>query len=106
MAAKDWKSLLLELREHAPTVLPVRVYVRDLKGHYLATTELKFKNNKSNHFVITLDKSLVSNFDIVRHFLVHEWAHAVSWREGDTICDHDPEWGLALSRIYQEVIDR
>ena len=40
------------------------------------------------------------------NILVHEWAHAIAWRENhEASNDHDPEWAIAYSRIYQTVVD-
>jgi predicted SprT family Zn-dependent metalloprotease len=102
-----FKKLVARLKEHTPPILPVRIYKRDLKkgSHFLAYTELKYKNNKANHFIIVLDSKLFKDENVLKHFLIHEWAHVISWREGHIACDHNPEWGLAVSTIYQEVID-
>ena len=38
--------------------------------------------------------------------LVHEWAHCLAWHEGhETVDDHGPEWGLAVARVYQDVVE-
>jgi hypothetical protein len=91
------------LKEMCPLLLPVRVYRRPLKL-CLGYTSLRFdKNGHPSHFVIHLDKAM--SWDALWQTLIHEWAHALSWIEGETICDHDPAWALALARIYQETVE-
>lgn len=92
------------LREEMPPLLPVRVYIREKVGDgWLGGTWLRFKDDKPSHFVIEIKKT---HHLIMRDTLMHEWAHAVAWREGHmTVCDHDPEWAIAYSRIYQLIVE-
>lgn len=99
------RHLIKELRELVPPLLPVRVHFREIvKDGYLGTTTIMYTwNGAPKHFLVVIDKNL--EWDLMKHVIIHEWAHTMSWAHGETICDHDPEWGLAMSRIYQEVIE-
>lgn len=101
----DAQKLIAQLREHLPPLLPVRVYFRDLKAAgFLGTTTIMFTwDGAPKHFNIAVDKSL--SWDLMRQTIMHEWAHALAWAQGRAILDHDPEWGLAMSRVYQEIIE-
>lgn len=98
-------AALRDIRKEFPALLPVRVYLRDLSTtHSLAYTELVYdKKDKPHHFNIMLHKG---NVHVLIHMLVHEWAHVISWVQGKFVEDHGPEWGLAISRIYQRVLER
>lgn len=98
------RKLVGVLREQAPPLLPVRVYVRaKLDGDWQGATSLRFSGGRPTHFVIEIRKSVAA---VMRDTLMHEWAHAIAWREGhETVCDHDPEWALAYSRVYQIVVE-
>lgn len=99
----QFKKMIMELRHEMPPLLPVRVYVREKVGDgWLGCTYLRFKDDKPSHFVIEIKKC---HNQIMRDTLMHEWAHAIAWRENHaTVCDHDPEWALAYSRVYQLVV--
>lgn len=105
---RQFKADVAALRCHFPALLPVRVYRRKFRGEdrgALAHTYLRFgKDGKPLHFVISIDSRL--SWEATWMTLLHEWAHAVGWREGhETVCDHDPEWSIAFGRIWQEMIE-
>jgi hypothetical protein len=92
------RSLIRLLRRDAPPLLPIRVYVRDKVGDgWLGATTVKYdERDRPKHFMVEIRKSVGA---VMRDTVLHEWAHAVAWREGhETVCDHDPEWALAYSR--------
>lgn len=91
------------LREMCPPLLPVKVYRRKVKD-VLGTTHLvRDAEGRPSHFIIAVANDI--SWDATWQVLIHEWAHAVAWNEGhDTACDHDPEWAIALSRIYQDTV--
>lgn len=101
---KTLKGMVARLRAELPPLLPVRVYLRDRinEDGWLGSCSLKIRDMRPTHFIIEIRKG--SNQTIV-DTLMHEWAHAIAWREGHaTTCDHDPEWALAYSRVYQLLI--
>lgn len=99
-----FRRLVQKLRREAPPLLPVRVYVREVVGDgWLGATDLKFRGKRPTHFVIEVRRG---HAQVMRDTLMHEWAHAIAWRQGhETVCDHDPEWALAYSRIYQAMVE-
>jgi hypothetical protein len=91
------------LRVLVPPVWPV--YVRsvalsDSHGDCALVTETK----KGPHYMIRVDSSLS---DVAKtQVLIHEWAHCLSWHsESHRYQDHGPEWGLAMSRIWQALLE-
>lgn len=49
-----------------------------------------------------------ASVDSMSHILVHEWAHALSWVEGDFLDvedDHDASFGIAQARCYRALQD-
>lgn len=104
--AERFQRLLQELREHCPPLLPVRVYRRDLAGEdcLAYTTLVQNPNGTPSHFRIVVHAGM--SWDAMWQVMIHEWAHTVAWHEGHlTVEDHGPEWALALSRVYQEVVE-
>lgn len=96
------KELVSFLREHHPTVYPVRVYFRDLRAtDHLGSCELS-RGKRGKHFNITIHRM---DEAVQKHILIHEWSHAVAWLEGHDVADHGPEWALAMSRIYRDVLE-
>tara|TARA_R110002012_G_scaffold316160_1_gene530796 strand:+ start:409 stop:633 length:225 start_codon:yes stop_codon:yes gene_type:complete len=52
------------------------------------------------HFIIRVNKELDEVAQVL--VLIHEWAHALSWgSESHRIRNHGPEWGIAMSRVWQ-----
>ena len=90
------------LRSEMPPPCPVvirRVKMNDNEGFCL---------KKDQKFHIRINKSLNETKTI--DVLLHEWAHALTWKELnlDELSDdefrkaiHGPEWGLAYSKVYQ-----
>lgn len=97
-------GLIDRLRAEMPPLLPVRVYVRRaLVDECQGTTDLRFARGKPSHFVIEIRRSVRA---VMKDTLMHEWAHAIAWHQGhETVCDHDPEWALAYSRVYQLLVE-
>ncbi len=98
---RRFRALVRELRVNSPALLPVRVYLRS-GGEYWGSCELKWKDDRPDHFVITVYRA---QWWPMLETLIHEWAHAVAWREGETVQDHGPEWGVAYAQLYQEHLD-
>jgi hypothetical protein len=90
------------LRERFPPLLPVRVYRRHFSDRFGDTGLVFGPDGRPHHFVIRIHSGLSAA--LADHFLVHEWGHAVAWREGhETVEDHDAEWGISHARIYDEL---
>lgn len=98
------QSWIRRLKRKFTPLLPTRVYCRDLsKTAYEAYSDLIYDDQgKPHHFVIVIHKSFPA---LMKHMLIHEWAHVYSWQQGEYTEDHGPEWGLAMSRIYQFLIE-
>jgi hypothetical protein len=101
---KKFRRLVRDLREMCPTVVPVHVRRRPTKED-VAFTRAIYDGEKLSHFVISIDNR--QSWEATWQLLIHEWAHAISWHDEThpTITDHDVEWGIALARIYSEVIE-
>ena len=97
------RELLKLLRKRHPTVYPPRTYFRDLSRHdHVGSCELS-SGKRGKHFNITVHSRMDPSAQV--QVLIHEWAHAVAWLEGhEGVADHGPEWALALSRIYRDLI--
>lgn len=94
---------LAVLRDRVPPLLPVVVSRRRLNDCWGYVT-LARKEGQPHHFVMVLDNRL--QWPALLYILVHEWAHCLAWQEGhEVLCDHGPEFGLAYSRVYQELIE-
>lgn len=96
--------MLRDLREFCPTVVPVRVRrvpLDDCLGYAVARHTAE---GHLSHFYVALDSQ--QSWDSMWQVLVHEWAHCLAWHEGhETVDDHGPEWGLAVARVYQDVVE-
>lgn len=93
------------LREHCPTLLPViRVYRKPLDKCIGYTHILYDDKGRPRGFTIAIESRM--GWQAVWQTLIHEWAHALAWHEGHEIVDdHGPEWALAVSKIYQELVE-
>jgi len=101
---RDLRALLRELRLRHPALLPVVVRRRALLRYRGYTTLCRSRDDGSpSHFRVVLHDPMSSRE--TRDTLLHEWAHCLSWHEGETVCDHDPEWAVAYGRLYQELIE-
>jgi predicted SprT family Zn-dependent metalloprotease len=55
-------------------------------------------------FRIRIDRALPEEAQV--YVLFHEWAHALSWgSESHRIRAHGAEWGIAMSRIWQALVE-
>ena len=61
-------------------------------------------DGKTPYFVVRVNKDLPA--EAMFYVLLHEWAHALSWgSESHRIQAHGPEWGIAMSRIWQQLME-
>lgn len=97
---KQLRSAVSRLRRTAPPLLPVRVYIRHLVNEY-GTCQLKVDSSgRPLRFVICLAHGMTPYLEQLT--LLHEWAHALTWQEGDGQPeDHGAGWALAYGRLYQ-----
>jgi hypothetical protein len=97
-----WRSLIAVLRERCPALAPVRVRrvpLKDALGDCVARWDPKGEHVV--RFDIRVDSRLP--WDAAWQVLIHEWAHALAWKEGHEGCDdHDEAWGLAYAHCYRE----
>lgn len=98
MTQTEFKFLVARLKETCPLPFPVDIRRTKIKEECYGYCSLI--NSPRKKFKIrvldTLDKCATKNI------LFHEWAHALSWTfTHQEIEDHGPEWGIALSRIWQ-----
>lgn len=99
---KKLRQALRELRSLEPTLVPVVVRRLPMEDCWGLCNLRKSKSGKPKRFEITIDTSIPAPF--VVDTLIHEWAHAVAWQEGKAVDDHGPEWAIAFSRIYQQMV--
>ena len=102
---RNFRRLAKVLRKKFPTLAPVYVYYRNgrMPRKTLAMATAIFYDNRIHHFIITVDsrKSEI----VVLDSLLHEWAHVVSWQDGQKEVDeHDTTWAIAYSKIWTEII--
>lgn len=102
---KSYRKMLRELREMVPPLVPVKTRRRPLVD-CIAYTTLSHdpKTGLPTHFEITIDSRL--SWEATWQVLAHEWAHCLAWRQDhDMIDDHGPEFGLAFSHIWGDVLE-
>lgn len=97
---KSFRKFLTILRERCPTIVPVRVRRVDMKGALGDCGPVYDDQGRLSHFSIRIPKS--APWQLQWQVLIHEWAHARTWREGETCDDHDEAWGLEYAHIYRE----
>lgn len=103
IAAKFRRDVKI-LKELLPPLLTVRVYRRKVEWALGYTEVLYNTEGRPDRFIVVVSNDL--SWDATWQVLIHEWAHALAWREGhETVEDHGPEWALALSRIYQDTVE-
>jgi len=99
---KTFRKTVNELRVLVPPVWAVSV--RRVKMPNDGDCELVHKEGKTPYFVIRVNKELPDEAKM--YVLLHEWAHALSWgSESHRIQAHGPEWGIAMSRIWQQLLE-
>jgi hypothetical protein len=97
------RELARKLRILVPPTWPVQVRTVQLSESH-GDCELVKESKRGPHFRIRLAKSL--SLDAAQFALIHEWAHCLSWgSESHRISHHGPEWGIAMSRIWQALME-
>ena len=98
------RLLRQSLRHHSPTEFPVkfrRCFIPE--GHWGDCDLMRPKNPESEpYFLIRISKGISRECEWF--VTLHEYAHALQWRgpvqETTRLADHDGEWGLAESRVW------
>jgi len=98
--------LVKALRKYCPTDMPVKITVKDM-----VSLAGQLERNGHSHYELNVDAG--TNYVIVlpcgtvyaqRDTLIHEWAHAMVWRESKL--EHGPRWGLAYAYAYRVGIEK
>ena len=100
VSKSEFRGLVNRLKEFCPPAFPVDArLVSNLRDCYGYCELLKVPKSKFRIRVYNQLSDVAA-----KHILYHEWAHALSWTmENQRYLDHSPEWGLAMSRIWQEL---
>tara|TARA_Y100000310_G_C20679061_1_gene814810 strand:+ start:1501 stop:1839 length:339 start_codon:yes stop_codon:yes gene_type:complete len=102
----EFRSIARELRILIAPTWPVRVRRVKLPESVHGDCSLCMPTWKtpSPYFHIRVSAALSRDAQI--YVLIHEWAHALSWgSESHRLPNHGPEWGIALSRIWQALLE-
>lgn len=93
-----FRRLVHMLRQEFPTLAPVKVRRRKGAAGYGGCAAIT-QGDRLLHFCVYVDSRL--QIGVAGYFLVHEWAHALSWtHDHHSVSDHGIEFALAYSRIY------
>jgi hypothetical protein len=101
----EFQKWVRKLKKKFPLLLPVRVHRRDLsKTPDAGGSQIIYSSNgKPEAFLVVIHKSSKT---LMYHMLIHEWAHVYSWQLGHNMDDHGIEWALAMSKIYQYLVEK
>ena len=100
----DFRNTARNLRVLVPPMWPIWVRRLTLPDEDHGDCAFVRESKKGPHFIIRLNRELSE--DALIFALIHEWAHALSWgADTHRIADHGPEWGLAMSRIWQALLE-
>jgi len=103
---KQFGALVRYLRANAPPLLPVRAYLRNLRGDDAIGLASLRRDSKGRALSFVVHIHNGASWPYVRMVLLHEWAHCLAWQDGhDTVDDHGPEWALAFGRLYQITVE-
>lgn len=98
----EFRSVIRQLRVLIPPVWEVRV--RRVKMSDFGDCSLVAKPGRRPYYSIRVNRELAEDTQLF--VLLHEWAHALSWgTESHRVRAHGPEWGLAMSRIWQALME-
>lgn len=106
----EFHQSVRKLRKAYPTYYPTHVFLIEPPKYwtkfYVYGDCVLIERPRGKHvFKIRMSKAV--NMCLQQVGLMHEYAHALSWTpEHMHLDDHGPEWGLAMSRVYQCLIER
>lgn len=93
-----------DLRVLAPPVWAVSVRRCKMPSGTHGDCTMLAKEGEAPRFIIRVDRKLDEETQV--YVLLHEWAHALSWgSESHRIRNHGAEWGIAMSRIWQALVE-
>ena len=110
---QKFRLILRLLREEFIAEYPIRVRRRDAK--YMIGSEYTLKNipygycslanadrsDRDRYFVIEVYKEV--SWDQMFHTILHEWAHALTWRRESK--DHGDLFSRALGNLYRAYVE-
>ena len=100
-----YKDVVSYFKKNMPPAYKVSVRrMYGLSSDAVGDIELKEKDGVKK-FYIRITRKIGNDLAILS--FLHEWAHAISWQEGDKLGrnDHGPEWGVAYSRVWRKFED-
>ena len=99
------RAMASVLRKQCRPLLPVRIYFRSkLEGGDQGHCVLNFRRGQPRGFSIFIKRS---TRDSMIDTLVHEFAHALSWTEGEMFDpdDHEATFGVHQARCWRALRD-
>ena len=97
MSSLCYYDALRVLREWHPACSPVWVHRRSLSSCY----GMADYDEDNDRYIILIHREMPEADQV--HALVHEWAHVLTWDVAEE--DHDEQWGLVYSKLYQDIIE-
>ena len=102
--ASGFRKTARDLRVLAPPVWAVSVKRCKMPEGVHGDCSLVAKEGQQARYIIRVAKDIPEEAQV--YVLLHEWAHALSWgSESHRIRAHGPEWGIAMSRIWQALVE-
>lgn len=102
---KQIRAMASVLRRQCRPLLPVRVYFRSkLEGGAQGECVLSYRKGRPKCFSVFIKRA---SLDSMVDALVHEWAHAISWTDGEMVDpnDHDATFGVQQARCWRALRD-
>jgi hypothetical protein len=114
MTLKELRKIVRQVESIYPAMLPISVSLKALKDCDGYTHIVKRNKKERIQCVLNSYPSTQSQLDALKESaqlgtLIHELAHAISWRpqrqeEGLLNKDHSEEWGIAVAKLYRLVL--
>jgi predicted metallopeptidase len=99
----SFRNAIRQLRILTPPVWGVKVRRAPLADSH-GDCSLVAREGKTPYYAIRVSSDLSEEAQVL--VLMHEWAHALSWgTDSHRVRAHGPEWGLAMSRIWQGLME-
>lgn len=114
MIIKELRKLGKQVESIYPAMLPISISLKELPDCDGYTHIVKRKGKERIECVLNSYTSKSSKLDALKdsaqlHTLIHELAHAITWRpqrqeDGLLAKHHSEEWGIALAKIYRLIL--